>query len=200
MTSIFKQIEEDFPKLEGWCPVPKMLTFAVLTLNHRFTLAVDIGVFGGRSTLPIALAMKENGHGSIIGIDPWSAVESEKGQTHPADKEWWGKLDHEAIYQGFIKQREDLGLRDYISIHRAPSDTVTPPKDIDFLHCDGNHGPDALRDIVRFSPNVKVGGFCCLDDLKWDGGFVGKGEAHILENGFERLYDIGTGAMYRRVK
>lgn len=198
--NIFKLIEDKFPTLGGWASVPKMLTFAVLTLNHRFTVAVELGVFSGRSLFPVALAMRENQHGYIMAIDPWTAQESEKGQVNPADKEWWGKLDHENIYRDFMRGREELGLSDYISVHRAASDMVMPPSNIDFLHCDGNHGEQALRDIERFSPHIRVGGFCCLDDISWAGGQVAKAEAHILNNGFEKLYDLGTGCLYRRMK
>ncbi len=186
-------------RIEGWCTVAKACDLAAAVFALRPSVAVEIGIFGGSSLIPIAMAMRVNAYGQVIGIDPWSAVESAKGQTG-ANLEWWSALDHEAIYRGFMEAVNSEGVANQTVALRQTSDQSKPPDVIDLLHVDGNHGEQAFRDIERFAPNVRVGGLCYLDDIGWDGGAVGRGAEWVLKNGFAKLYDRDGGAMFQRVK
>ena len=66
-------------QLEGWCSEQKASILVELVLKTRPEKIVEIGVFGGKSLVPMACALKENGSGKIYGIDPWSSAESVVG-------------------------------------------------------------------------------------------------------------------------
>lgn len=200
MTELFLRISQIVPQCHGWCSVEKAHALAATVLALRPEVSCEVGVFGGKSLLPIAMAHREIGKGIVWAIDPWSADASVKGMTGK-DAVWWGReCDHEAIYQDFIRKVETTGVANFITIKRAKSDDVEPPKNIGLLSLDGNHGEQAVRDADRYCPRVKVGGCVSLDDLDWSQGFVRKAEKRILEIGFVELYKLGTGAMFQRVK
>src|SRR5436190_10874383 len=64
---------EDSPgALPGWCQLSKGEFIAREVLHDRLVRGVEIGVYGGRSLLPAAMALREIGSGFIVGIDPFS--------------------------------------------------------------------------------------------------------------------------------
>lgn len=192
------QINEIVPKLDGWCSVPKALMLAELILHNRMQNVVEIGVFGGRSLIPMALAMQHNGSGIVTGIDPWEASASVVGM-HGADLTWWSKLNHQEIYDRFRRHVSNLGIENFCSIIRERSDDVKPVGPIDLLHIDGNHSIQALTDARRYACLVRVGGFCFGDDIGWEGGGVTAAVTELYRLGFTKLYDLDAGAMFRRI-
>lgn len=200
MRTLFARIEEILSgeTIPGWCSVEKAQTLAALVVALRPQTSVEIGVFGGRSFFPLALAHHKIGCGTVLGIDPWEAEASAAGQD-PANAEWWrASVDYEVIYQDFMRRIGSLGVADRAIVARKKSDDVEPPATIGLLHVDGNHGEQAMRDVRRFSPHVSAGGVCILDDLDWGGGAVRASEKFLLSNGFKMLYPLGTGAAYQR--
>lgn len=197
--NVFTQIEDALATIpNGWCTAEKARTLAAAVLVLRPKTVVEIGVFGGRSFIPMAIALKHIGEGVAIGIDPWSAKESQKGQDNPNDFAYWSTLDHGKVYDEFMRDIERFGLTHFVHVVRAKSDDVKPPSEISLLHSDGNHSIQALTDVRRFAPNITSGGFCFLDDCDWSGGAVRKAESHILSNGFKMLFKMDTGAMYQK--
>jgi len=199
VTTIFDTIDRLVPSLVGWCSVPKAFTLARAVLAMRPDVTVEIGVFGGRSLLPMALAHRQIGKGKIVGIDPWSASASIVGQLCPNDAVWWGQCDHEQVYKEFMGKVEMLGLQKWVNIIHKNSDEVEPPQIIDLFHLDGNHGEQAHKDAQRFAPNMRVGGLCFLDDIEWTGGGVKRASQFIESIGFVELFRQDTGAMYQRI-
>jgi hypothetical protein len=185
--------------IEGWCSLDKAFDLAASVLTIRPKVVVEIGVFGGMSLIPIALALRTVGYGQVIGIDPWSMEESVKGMTGK-DLEWWTSLDHEFIYRGFMDAVIAEGVSNQVVVLRQTSQQAAVPEIIDILHCDGNHGEQAVADVKRFVPNVRVGGLVFLDDVGWAGGAVGRAAEWMMRNGFIKLYDRDTGAMFQRVR
>ena len=53
--------------------------------------SVELGVFAGRSALPIAIAHHDLGRGIVIGIDAWSINATKEGQNSKENDEWWEK-------------------------------------------------------------------------------------------------------------
>src|SRR5260221_169952 len=198
MTNLFRTISELVPRCHGWATVEKAFTLAGVALALRPEIIVEIGVWGGRSILPLGLACKELGHGKVIGVDPWAAVASIQGQV-PANVKWWGEQPHEQVYFDFMEKRGTLGLNDVIAVERMTSDYFEPPKTIGFLHLDGNHGPQALKDAQKYGPLVPVGGLCCLDDLNWEGGNVLRAMDCLRLMGFVELYMLDSGVMLQRI-
>lgn len=198
---VFFQLESILPSLPGWCELPKATDLVSTVIALRPNTVVEIGVFGGKSLIPMALACQALGSGKVIGIDPWSAAASAEGYEG-ANKEWWTtKVDHDAIYHRFCTALLNLGLTEkHVEIFRKKSDDVTPPEVIDLLHVDGQHTDQALRDVERFATKVRCGGFCFTDDDNWSGGGPAAACKRLLEIGFVPLYKSGTGTAFQRAR
>jgi predicted O-methyltransferase YrrM len=184
----------------GWCTKEKAFDLTRTIIDSGAQTIVEIGVFGGRSLIPMAIACQYQGFGKVIGIDPWDARASSEWQTHPADVDWWSKLDHELIYNEFQRCVLLLGIENFCDIRRARSNDVTLAGPIDLLHIDGNHSDQALTDAKRFGSLVPVGGFVFADDVDWTGGGVTRAVLELEHMGFEKQYDRDTGAMFKRVR
>jgi predicted O-methyltransferase YrrM len=198
--TIFDRIECTIPNMAGWCSVEKAKTMAMLVMAMKPKVCVEIGVFAGRSTIPVAMALKENGGGKLIAIDAWSAMASIENETEQ-NREWWGKrVDYQAIYKAFLNSIELAGVSYYVSAFKLKSDSFDPPVRIDFLHIDGSHTIQAVKDVERFACKVPVHGIVVMDDLDWDGGGVLKALEKLKEMGFQELFKLGTGAVYQRIK
>lgn len=200
---LFTNIEEIVPKLPGWCSVSKAVTLASSIVALRPEIIVEIGVYGGRSLIPMAMACAAVNKGTIVAIDSWSPVASVEGQ--PTEHvNWWGKLDHESIMNGFLSQLESLRLKSFVNVVRKKSDDVTPPKQISLASIDGNHGPQAVRDVKRYAANIRTGGLCFMDDLNWSGGHVSEACSELLKLGFVELHrvhkDSEDWAIFQRIK
>lgn len=155
-------------QLEGWCSERKAGILMDMILFARPTTVVEIGVFGGKSLIPMALALKTNGKGIIYGIDPWDRAASTQGVIEETHKKWWGEVDHIGILQGFISKIDQFGLRKQIIIIKTTSAAAAPIPDIDILHIDGNHSDEAsYLDVTKWVPLVKSGGWIVFDDIGW---------------------------------
>lgn len=154
-------------ELEGWCSEDKATILLNLIFLKKPSKIVEIGVFGGKSLIPMALALKSLGHGKIYGIDPWNKEASCEGMEGD-HYEWWHRLDHNKILIGLIDKIVRFELIDVIDLVRAKSIDVMPIEEIDFLHIDGNHSEKtALEDVEKWVPYVKTGGLIVFDDLDW---------------------------------
>jgi predicted O-methyltransferase YrrM len=151
----------------GWCTENKASILIDLILRTRPAIVVEVGVFGGKSLAPMAFAVQENGFGTVIGIDPWSAKESVQGMEGE-NKEWWAKVDHEMIYQDLLAKINHFGLQKEIQLIRTTSEAAPLIQSIDIVHIDGNHSEDkALLDIHKWVPLVKKDGHIVFDDVYW---------------------------------
>ena len=196
---LFAQIEKLVPTLPGWCEPPKASDLAATVLALRPNVVVEIGVFGGRSLIPMALACQLIGKGRVIGIDPWSATISAADYTGE-NAEWWSKVDHDAVFANFTQAVDALQLREFVVIDRRKSDDVTPPTVIDLLHIDGSHSEQAVRDAERYAVHVRKGGFVFTDDDNWEGGGPAAAVKRLMEIGFVPLYKCGSGTAFQRVR
>src|SRR5690606_32462901 len=136
-------VTEALPNLYGWGSQEKALHFIDLVLEVKPDVCVDIGVFGGRSLLPVAAALKFLDHGIVIGIDPWNKEEAiryfdpAKDQTHI---NWWSKVSYEQIYYSYLTMLAQHQLEDYVITLRSTSELASYAIGaIDILHIDGNH-------------------------------------------------------------
>lgn len=160
---------EAMDKLEGWCTKGKASVLIDLVLLSKPHKIVEIGVFGGKSLIPMAYALQANQIGTIFGIDPWDNQESVRGMDG-VNEEWWRNIDHEAILQGLIKKIALFDLEDQVRLIRSSSLDAPLIADIDFLHIDGNHSEEAsLIDVKKWTPLVRQGGIIIFDDLNWSG-------------------------------
>lgn len=199
MKKVFDTIHALVPDMDGWCTVEKASTLASIVIALRPTITVEIGVFGGRSFVPMALAHQAINRGTAFAIDPWSKEASLEGMEGE-HREWWATaVDHDDIHARFMKRLEQFALRDCTVVLRARSRDV--PTDmfpfIDLLHIDGNHSDEAsCADITRFAPLVREGGILVMDDVEW----AVKATALIAGYNFELLYRIDKWCVYQRSK
>lgn len=176
----------------GWCTEEKARTMAALILNRKPFLAVEIGVWSGKSLLPIALACKTVG-AKCHGIDPYCAEASVEGQTGD-NAEWWGKTITPELYDsmynlaaGFLKAN---ALDTCTTIYRKRSEEYAPLEPIQFLHLDGNHSEQAYRDMLHLDKYLAPGAIVVLDDMHWEGGGVTKAATWMLANGYKQMFQV----------
>lgn len=154
-------------QLEGWCSYNK----AVILVDFIFMLEpqtiVEIGVFGGKSLVPMAAALKATGKGKIYGIDPWDSLESATGQDG-VNYDWWSRLDHKLILQGLRSKIAQFALEEQIILLETTSELAPLIPNVDIVHIDGNHSEEAANlDVKKWVPLVKKGGLVIFDDVGW---------------------------------
>lgn len=153
--------------LEGWCPRSKASILMDLIFMVKPAVVVEIGVFGGKSLIPMAYALKERREGKIYGIDPYSSVESAKGMDG-INLEYWSTVNHEAILKGFERKIQRYELEDQVVLIRNSSEEAPVINDIEILHIDGNHSEvNSLGDVTKWVPLVKKGGLIVFNDINW---------------------------------
>lgn len=198
MTNLIANILKIQPGLPGWCQIEKAITLASIVVGYRPVISVEIGIYGGSSFIPIAMAHQTIGTGRAIGIEAWSKETAIQAQTEEQSREWWSKIDFEKLEADFRATLTKLELDSRVTIIKQKSRNVAPPSPIGLLHIDGAHSDEAIEDVSRFARHVEIGGFCVMDDLYWTGGGVLKAENRLLDLGFTKLYALGTGAVYQK--
>lgn len=156
--------------MEGWCTPERGVELAQLILDQKPHVVVEIGVFGGRSLVAQAMAIRENGFGHIYGIDPWKLEPVMEGETDPEDKKWWAAVDLHDIHSKAMQAIWSLGLDEWVTVIRDCSQRVAHlfAGGIDVLLIDGNHSEIAsCRDVMLFLPSVRPSGFVIMDDCDW---------------------------------
>lgn len=187
--------------MEGWCTPEKASILAELILARQPRLLVEIGVFGGKSLIPMALCLREIGEGISIGIDPWELDAAIEGDNGPEHNEWWSKnVDLERIHVGFVKKVLELELTKQCRWLRARSERAVclfDDESIDFLHLDGNHSELAsCRDVALWEPKMKENSVWVLDDSNWQ--TQSKAVEMIKAAGWKTFYDCTTYQVLER--
>ena len=166
----FQEIAFDVPRIPGWCTVRKAQHLASLVIASNSMVTVEIGVYAGRSAIPMAMAHREIETGKVIAIDPWDPAPSIIGQADADVKFWSNPTTHANALKDFRKRIESLRLEDWIVIERGTSDIVPIRSNIGVLHIDGNHSEQASADVRRWAPHVVGAGYVVMDDLDWSNG------------------------------
>jgi predicted O-methyltransferase YrrM len=164
------------PALEGWCTVDKALKLVEVILTYQIDHVVEIGVYGGKSLVPMALAVKEvSPNGRCFGIEAWDTKIAIEEKTSPENDAWWSSLDLIRIKNNFLHYLTQSALTDIIRIIELP---VTDSLEIfqkeryrhkiGLIHIDGNHSEkQAFDDVQRAYAILPSGGVIVLDDINW---------------------------------
>ncbi len=188
--------------LPGWCSPEKRDWLCAQP--RPINLIVEIGVFGGKSLLPMALTYPE---AKVYGIDPWLAEASIEGMLNQESITYW---QNEEMYSSVMTACK-LGIAQLhinnIELIRDKSENVYTrfkPNSIDILSIDGCHSAvPAMRDAVNYLPLVKVGGIIACDDMHWTENSIYTVKPMVLwllENGCEWIEEITGCAMLRKIK
>jgi hypothetical protein len=153
---------------EGWCSERKGEFLVDLILKSRPEIILEIGVWGGKSLVPMGRALKATESGVAYGIDPWDPLESIKEVKEEANKNFWGYVDHQLIKRGLEEKIRNFGLGGQIVLIQSTSEAAEPINGIGLLHIDGNHSEkNSYFDVQKWVPLVKSGGYIILDDMTW---------------------------------
>ena len=198
-----RQVAERLPKLQGWCAVEKGLRLAEIVAEVKARRVVELGVFGGRSLVTLALGGLVSG-AQVFGIDPWTKTDSLEGTHDRQNSDWWAKLDYEQVF-GWAKAA--VADFDNVTLLRKRSDQVLElflDGEIDVLHQDGNHSEESSsREVELWLPKMKPGGIWVMDDIDWKvGDKVGtaKAQGMLLQNGYVEVENFGSWAVFKDIK
>jgi hypothetical protein len=152
----------------------KALILADLIIEHHVSTTVEIGVYRGRSLLPIALLFRTIGSGTAIGIDPWqveAALQFDDHEIGPAVNDWTRIQPWDATYESVIGRIRDWDLDRYCQLLRMKSGdaaSLIHDHSVGLVHIDGNHDQAQVqRDVELYAPKLVPGGFLVLDDPSW---------------------------------
>lgn len=201
-TELMDRIGAHIPKMQGWCEVIKAQKIANLILSLKPEISVELGVFGGRGVIAMAMTHEFLGKGMAWGFDPWEKGATLEGVTTPEDAKWWSELDIEGIYKGFVGEVIAHNLLSHLNWARIRSDQaykLFEDGSIGVLHADSNHSElISCGEVENWHKKVKVGGYWISDDIDWL--TVWKAQDLLMEKGFEIRENHTKWAVYQKVK
>ncbi len=200
MTDLETQIRKVIPTLQGWTSPEKALLLANTVYDNKLYNCIELGVYGGMSALPVAMALKALNKGSIYCVDPWKVEASIAGQDE-INAKWWSELDHNSIYAGFLEAVRYNQLRLQVIVERLTSEEMYAQMDknerFDYVNIDANHSIEkSTWDVEHYVPLVRSGGYIWQDDLIWQGSDAAYQK--MLTLGVEEICREGTGALFRK--
>lgn len=152
-------------KLRGWCSSGKAIKMTEC-ITDDYKICVELGVFGGKSLLPISLKCK----GVVYGIDAWSNDAALEGSNDIRNDEWWKKIDYGYFYNYAVSLLKKYGLNNTIFLRMKSCDAIHHFEDnsIDFLHQDSNHCEEiSCKEVDLYHNKVKENGIWIFDDTNW---------------------------------
>ena len=154
----------------GWCTPFKAKWLADHILREHLNHVVEIGVFTGRSLIPMGLAVQELARGGyVLGIDPYSLERQTESVEIEGHITWARDIPYEQFHCETLAAIRSAGVSECCGLIRAASDEIAcliGP--LDLLHIDGCHSVLASsRDVEVWTPKVRSGGLIVLDDATW---------------------------------
>lgn len=184
-------LPKNYNEIHGWCTVEKANKMIDLVTLYKPSLVVELGVFGGKSLLALALACKSiNSMSKVIGIDAWTVDASLEGKNDLENDKWWSKINYSEMqtYTNSIMAINNVG--DIVELWKSKSTNVVDKFDddsIDILHQDSNHSEEVtIKEVELYSKKIKVGGYWIFDDTNWN--TTSKAQELLILKGFIEIY------------
>jgi len=194
------QVRHIIETMSGWCTYDKAMELCGLIEKYDVELIVEVGVFGGRSLLPMAHALEYRGRGFIYGVEPWDNQVAIETPTSLQNDDWWRDTDLKSVKQQFIRYISEHNLAHRVKLLEWSSDDAFAVLSssrflahVDLIHIDGNHSEiQARRDILNAEGLLRPSGILVLDDIIWQG--VAK--VHdLITSRFDTLHEVRQGQM-----
>lgn len=193
--------------LEGWCSEEKANVLFNLTMKSDSQVSLELGVFGGRSLIPIALAHQTKGSGFVLGIDAWNKQASvegsgayKEGMSPKENDEWWSKVDYHKIYSGCIDAIEKHDLSQYcgtVKMRTLDVGILIRDNSIDLLHQDSNHSEEiSCAEVEMYHSKVRSGGYWISDDTDW--ATTQKAQELLQDKGFDLIADYTSYKVFQK--
>lgn len=191
MDLLDKCFEKDYSTLHGWCTVEKAKKIIELVQQKVPNLSVELGVYAGRSLLPLTVACKHyNPNSKVIGIDAWSKDASLEGKNNEENDEWWEKIDYNFFMNYTIELLKRFNSFDITELWREKSVDVASKfsdESIDILHQDSNHSEEVSCSEVELYWNKLVhGGYWIFDDTNWS--TTQKAQNLLISKGYTEIF------------
>ena len=188
--------------LPGWCTPKKAQRLFDLVIETNSQITCELGVFGGRSFIPMALAHKKKASGFALGIDAWRKEASLEGTNSPENNEYWSKINYTETYRRCIHDIQFNEVDDFCSLIRMRSQDagyLIADNVIDILHQDSAHNVETIIvELNLWIPKVKIGGYWVADDLLWEE--AKEGYAKLPEFGLEMTEDHREWGIFKKTR
>jgi predicted O-methyltransferase YrrM len=184
-------LPENYDSLHGWCTRKKATVMMDYIRELKPTLSVELGVFGGRSLLAIALESKsQNPQSKVIGVDAWESNASVEGSNDKANDDWWSNINYTEIMNYASDLMKTNNVNSVVELWKAKSSDVShkfKENSIDFLHQDSNHSEEiSCSEVNLYWNKVRPGGLWVFDDVNWE--TTKKAQQLLLTKGYTEIY------------
>jgi predicted O-methyltransferase YrrM len=168
-------IDAQITSLPGWCDAHKAKRIARVAIEMTALggeRAVELGVYGGRSLIALALGLQLAGRGTIDGIDSWSREDNLEGDQAEVYVKLWGQdTNYEECLRHTLDGVQRFGVQDFARVVRKRTDEAATDYEngsIDLIHLDSNHTElVSCRDMTTWLPKMASKSIFIADDTNW---------------------------------
>ena len=157
--------------LEGWCTLEKAQRLYDLVKETDAQHIAELGVFGGKSLLPMAQACKDKGSGVCVGVDAWKKEPALTGTNAPENDAYWANMDYEHIFKSCSNAIVKFDLSKHCELFRLTTfqaAQIMSENVYDIIHQDSAHNPETIiQELDSWLPKLKQGGYWVIDDCDW---------------------------------
>lgn len=163
------------PGIEGWCTARKALWLADLIADEKCGMVLEVGIYGGRSFIPMAMALRAcRPSGKAYGVEAWSNDVAVATETSSDNDAWWRAIDLKSIKAGFERNVSANNLEEVVTVFEMSSNDAFKAvkgmglRPFDLIHIDGSHSEaQSLRDVQTWPELLRPGGVLVMDDITW---------------------------------
>jgi len=184
----------------GGCSLNKAHLIINLIIKHKLTTCVDIGVYRGRSLIPMIIATSYI-NGYVYGIDPYNNSSMQQKDLPNDIKDIFNRFietcDLESIYINLINLLSSSGFFNYRLIRLPSSLSSSFVSSINLLHIDGNHDTSSVNtDISSYIHLVSSNGFIIMNATNLPS--VVK-SLHLLNNYAKLVHNFDTWQIWKKI-